>query len=137
MHSKERSPLLSALLVFALLSMSTSFLHGEQLSAPEHRVRFTGPFENRKPVPTWSNNLVISKEIETYYYDLKDNLAVRNREGKLLGTYRIWFPDASMVSIADVAASRDGSVAAVGFLQSTSGLADAWNGPRFSVGFAP
>ena len=93
----------------------------ERLSLPTSRAYFPALFSTPEPAPAFSGGVMLNWRRNTYSADSRDNLFVRDRQGKLVASYRLFASGASQMKIVDVAASGDGSVAAVGQALSNEG----------------
>ena len=92
-----------------------------QLSTPDHQATFNRAFVSGGALPRWSGGFLASWGRNTLPADTGDNLILYNRDGRVVAKWRLWFPDASLVTIIDAAASPEGHVAVTGRAVNASG----------------
>jgi hypothetical protein len=117
------------ILIFMLVLPALSSVSAQQ--APP-AVRIVGyedafkMFDGR--YPKWQNGHLVSWKWETSAADSAPNIALYNREGKIVGSTRIWLDDAVFIRILDASVRADGDVAVVGWATTNQGLFAAFFG---------
>ncbi len=72
-------------------------------------------------MPRWSGGFLISWQRNTLNTDKGDNVIAYKRDGTVAASWRLWFPDASLVEIIDAAGSPGGQVVVTGLAAAASG----------------
>lgn len=110
-----------SILIAAVLSIAPSAT-AQQMSTPIRQVTDKEANEMLPGrMPKWEQGYLVAWRMESYPSDTNENVAVYDRDGKLVGKTRIWVPDASFLHIEDAAVRKDGNVAAVGWAMTNSG----------------
>jgi hypothetical protein len=87
---------------------------GEQLSTPARRTPLSqAAVSGAFAAPKWAGGYLIWCRPSTTHSDASHNLAIHDREGRVVLETRVWIPDATEVWIRDVAAV-EGEAVAVG-----------------------
>ncbi len=86
--------------LFVSIVVCTLAVSGAELSAPVRRVAFADAVPGAV-APKWHEGYLISWRPSTSYSDSGQNIAIYDRDGRILRSARLWFPDASLVWIRD------------------------------------
>jgi hypothetical protein len=87
----------------------------QTLASPTQRVLFdrSAFFGDSTPLPTWSNGLLVSHEVETFQEGAA-NVRWYDRSGQQIGSASIWFPGSKRVLIYSAVATADGNIIVAG-----------------------
>jgi hypothetical protein len=72
-------------------------------------------------MPNWSGGLLTSWRGDTPASNPNPNLVIADRQGRTIGRYRLWMPEASAVKIFDASAGDSQQVAVVGLATAATG----------------
>jgi hypothetical protein len=113
MHRRVEFRLYAIGSIVAMMLASSEAGVCQRLSPKAEQETFADVFLSGRPYPKWSGPFLL------VWYDVLaadpgENLVIYRKDGRVAAKMRLWFPDASEVSIHDVAASRGGMLAAVG-----------------------
>jgi len=117
------------LLVFLSLLLLIPGAPAQQTSVPVRTVAYEDAFklfEGR--YPKWEQGHLVAWKWDTSASDTGENIAVYDREGRVIGKTRAWLQDASFLRILDAAVRKDGEVAVVGWAITSSGTLAAFLG---------
>lgn len=93
----------------------------QQMMAPIRQVKYEDAFRAGFSLPRWEQGHLVSWKYDTSATSTDENLAVFDRDGKLVGKTRVWLQGASLLRIEDATAREDGQAAVVGWVISSSG----------------
>ncbi len=97
-------------------------LAAQEMTAPIRQVSYLDAYKMLPGrLPKWENGYLVSWKMDTSASEASPNLALYDRDGKLVGKARVWLDGASFLRIIDTAVRRDGSIALVGYAVTSSG----------------
>ncbi|MEX2304157.1 MAG: hypothetical protein WD733_24650 [Bryobacterales bacterium] len=92
-----------------------------EFSFPEKSVSFPAEIAAGMAIPRWIHGRMVSVWGHLDYRDPRANVHVYDSNGRKIYEARVWPPQATRVSLLDMAVSRDGDVAVVGVANDSSG----------------
>lgn len=117
---RTRFVMVLELVLVGLLSVDAGA--AEVLSLPTSQAEFPPHSAAHGWAPKrFSGGVMISVRNDTHYSDPSENVYLDDRQGNTIASFRLFAPDAWQFHIQQVAASGDGSVAAVGLARNNQG----------------